>query len=227
MNSKQIAIKYLAPKLNDPKMIFFDLKILESILFWARHSAREFFSTQPSKIFLLNYIDDMGPIVDEYFINRSNKMYRDAIKKKNSLFIRLCSSEKVIEWIISRYINLFVSLSTNEKYKNYINISKLKIPFHDDIISNHNNDIEDILEFEKIQKLPKEQIIKALKFIREDVFYDNSFDKEEDLQYLCEKLELDTNEIIALETISLYKFKKEQVENGNFQLAFIFESEVA
>ena len=29
------------------------------------------------------------------------------------------------------------------------------------------------------------------------------------------------------ETIILTKFKKEQVENGNFQLAFIFESEVA
>ena len=48
-----------------------------------------------------------------------------------------------------------------------------------------------------------------------------------DMQYLCEKLELNIDEIIAPETIILTKFKKEQVENGNFQLAFIFESEVA
>lgn len=220
MNSKQIAIKYIAPKIEDPKMIFFDIKILESILFWARHSTREFFSTQPSKMFLIHYVDDIGPIVEEYLFCRAKKMYKDAMKKKNSLFNSLYSSEKVIEWIISRYINLFVSLSTNVKYKNYIDIYKLKLSFHDEMISN-NNDIEDILEFEKLQKLPKEQIIKALKSIWEDGYFDNSLDKE-DIEELSKKFNLNFKDIF--ETCELVKLnlEKVQIKNGNAQLVLVF-----
>lgn len=225
MNSKQIAKEFLAPKLDDPKMIFFDLEILKSILFWARDCAREFFGTQKSKMFLIHYIDDVGPFVEEYFIKRANKMYKNAVDKKNSLFNSLYSSEKVIDWIICRYINVFLSLTTNKKYKNHIDISKLKIPISDDIKIDEYS-IEDMLEFEKVQKLPKEEIVRALKFIWEDFFYDYYLDKE-DIQYLCEKLEINIDEIIVPETTNLPKFKKEQVENSHFQLAFIFESEVA
>lgn len=67
-------------------MIFFDLKILKSILFWARDCAREFFGTQKSKMFLIHYIDDVGPLVEEYFILRANKMYKNAVNKKEFSF---------------------------------------------------------------------------------------------------------------------------------------------
>ena len=57
MNSKQIAIKYIGQKINNPKIIFEDLNIFKSILFFSRDAAREYFSTQLSKYFLVDYID--------------------------------------------------------------------------------------------------------------------------------------------------------------------------
>lgn len=82
MYSNQIAIKYLAPKLNDPKEIFLNEEIFELVLFWARESAREFFATQITKMFLVHYVDDIGPIVDEYLFSRAKKIYKDATKKR-------------------------------------------------------------------------------------------------------------------------------------------------
>lgn len=65
MNSKEIAIKYLAAKIDDTRMIFADLETFKLVLSWARDCAREFFSTQQSKMFLIHYIDDVALIVDE------------------------------------------------------------------------------------------------------------------------------------------------------------------
>ena len=161
MHSKQIAVEYLAPKISNPAMIFKDINIFKSILPWAKDSAKEFFETQTSKMFLTSYVDDVAPIVDEYLINRATKMYEKAIKSQNKLFSNLCSSQKTVAWIIDRWINTFINLTSNPAYKDYIDISKIKIAFNDEISTTHSN-IEDILEFEKLQKLPKEQIIKAL-----------------------------------------------------------------
>jgi hypothetical protein len=165
-------------------------------------------------------VDDVGLIVDKYLICRLNKMYQNALKKRNKLFWCLASSAKTISWLIDRWINTFLNL-LNKKYLNYIDITKIKIGFNQDM-GHYDSDIDEILEFEKLQKLPKEQIMKALKFIYEDVFYDNSFDKEEDIQYLCEKLELDINEIITLKTINLPKFKKVQINEVYVQLTLEF-----
>ena len=52
MTSKQIAVEYLAPKIDDPAMIFKNINIFKSILPWAKDSAKEFFETQTSKMFL-------------------------------------------------------------------------------------------------------------------------------------------------------------------------------
>ncbi len=183
MHSKQIAVEYLAQKISNPAMIFKDINIFKSILPWARDSAKEFFETQTSKMFLTSYVDDVAPVVDEYLINRATKMYEKAIKSQNKLFSNLCSSQKTVAWIIDRWINTFINLTSNPAYKEYIDISKIKIAFNDEISATHSN-IEDILEFEKLQKLPKEQIIKALKFIWEDGYFDSSLDKE-DIEYLC------------------------------------------
>ena len=80
MNSKQIAIKYIAEKIDDTRMIFADLEIFKLVLSWSRDCAREFFSTQQSKMFLIHYIDDVALIVDEYLIDRANKMYQNELK---------------------------------------------------------------------------------------------------------------------------------------------------
>ena len=100
MNSKQIAIKYIGQKINNPKIIFEDLNIFKSILFFSRDAAREYFSTQLSKYFLVDYIDDVAPVVDEYMLVRVEKMYKKAFKTQNRLFENLCSSETTISWLI-------------------------------------------------------------------------------------------------------------------------------
>ena len=220
MNSKHIAIQYLAPKIKDSKTIFFDLEIFKSVLCWARDSAREFFATQQSKMFLLHYIDDIAPVVDEYLISRANKMYKNALKKRNKLFWNLDSREKVIEWIINRYINIFVSISTNRKYKEYTDITKIRIRFDQDIAF-YSSDIEEEIEFEKLKKLPKESIKKALKKVWKDSKYDLDFDYL-DFEELCCKFGFNANEVVGSHVFEEPKFSKYQVEIGQFQLKLLF-----
>ena len=215
-----MAIQYLAPKIKDSKTIFFDLEIFKSVLCWARDSAREFFATQQSKMFLLHYIDDIAPVVDEYLISRANKMYKNALKKRNKLFWNLDSREKVIEWIINRYINIFVSISTNKKYKEYTDITKIRIHFDQDIAF-YSSDIEEEIEFEKLKKLPKESIKKALEKVWEDSKYDLDFDYL-DFEELCCEFEFDANEVVGSQTFEEPKFFKHQVNNKHYQLELLF-----
>ena len=220
MKSKQIAIKYLAPKISDPPMIFKDINIFKSILPWAKDSAEEFFETQTSKMFLTSYIDDVSPIVDQYLINRVTKMYEKAIKSQNKLFSNLCSSQKTVAWIIDRWINIFINLTSNPAYKDYIDISKIKIVFNDEINTIHSN-IEDIMELENLQKLPKKQIINALKFIWEDRYFDNSLDKE-DIEELCEKFDVSIKDVFGTCNLVNLNFKKEQIKNEYYQVIINF-----
>ena len=77
------------------------------------------------------------------------------------------------------------------------------------------------MEFEKLQKLPKEQIIKALKFIWEDGYFDNSLDKD-DIDELCKKFDLSIKDVFGTDDLVKLNLKKEQAENGNSQLVIIF-----
>ena len=126
MNSKQIAVEYLAPKISNPEMIFKDENIMKSILFWAHESARELFATQPSKMFLVQFVDDVAPLVDEYLLGKAIKMYEKALRTKNKLFDNLCSSQKTVAWIIDRWYNMFVNLTSNPRYRDYINIKNIQ-----------------------------------------------------------------------------------------------------
>ena len=153
-------------------------------------------------------------------LTRKEKMYKKALITKNKLFSNLCSSQKTVSWLIDRWINVFINLTTNRNYRDYIDISKIKIAFNDEISTTHSN-IEDILEFEKLQKLPKEQIIKALKFIWEDGYFDNSLDKD-DIDELCKKFDLSIKDVFGTDDLVKLNLKKEQAENGNSQLVIIF-----
>ncbi|MBD3839992.1 MAG: hypothetical protein IE878_06375, partial [Epsilonproteobacteria bacterium] len=88
-------------------------------------------------------------------------------------------------------------------------------------ISTTHSNTEDILEFEKLQKLPKEQIIKALKFIWEDGYFDSSLDKE-DIEYLCKKFDLSIKDVFGTDDLVKLNLKKEPTENGHSQLVFVF-----
>lgn len=224
MNSKQLAVKYLAPRISNPAMIFKNINIFKSILPWAKDSAKEFFETQATKRFLTSYVDDVAPIVDEYLTSRAIKMYEKAIKYKNKLFRNLCSSKKTVAWIIDRWINTFINLTTNPKYKEYIDISKTKITFNENISTTHNN-IDNILEFEKLKKFPKVEIINALKFVWEDAYFDESLDKD-DMEELCKKFDFSIKDVFGTDELVNLNLKKEQTESGHSQLVFVFETEI-
>ena len=218
MNSKQIAIKYIAEKIDDTRMIFADLEIFKLVLSWARDCAREFFSTQQSKMFLIHYIDDVALIVDEYLIDRANKMYQNALKKRNKLFLSLSSSEETISWLIDRWINTFLNL-TNEKYLNFVDITKI-ISFDQDAAF-YTSNVEEEIEFEKLKRLPPEQIIKALKKVWIDAIYDIEFDYQ-DFNQLCCQFGFNANEVVGSHAFEEPQLTKYQVEIGQYQLKLLF-----
>lgn len=221
MRAKKIAEELLARQIKISKNILLDINILCEVLFWARESAREYFSSEVNKLFLVYYIDDVAPIVDEYIINKSNKMYEKAIKSQNKLFQNLYSNEKTISWIIDRWINTFLNLTTNPNYRDYIDIKNLKVEFIDENYDFNDDKLELGIEFEKVKKLSKKEKIKLLKEVWKEARYDD-FD-EQDMLYLAEKLGLKLNEVFdnCGDLIKL-NLKKEQDESGNSQLVIVF-----
>ena len=221
MRAKKIAEELLARQIKISKNILLDINILSEVLFWARESAREYFSSEVNKLFLVSYIDDVAPIVDEYIINKSNKMYEKAIKSLNKLFQNLYSIEKTICWIIDRWINTFLNLTTNSNYRDYIDIKNLKVEFIDENYGFNDDKLELGIEFEKVKKLSKKEKIKLLKEVWKEARYDD-FD-EQDMLYLAEKLGLKLNEVFdnCGDLIKL-NLKKEQDESGNSQLVIVF-----
>jgi hypothetical protein len=221
VRAKKIAEELLARQIKISKNILLDINILSEVLFWARESAREYFSSEVNKLFLVSYIDDVAPIVDEYIINKSNKMYEKAIKSQNKLFQNLYSNEKTISWIIDRWINTFLNLTTNSNYRDYIDIKNLKVEFIDENYGFNDDKLELGIEFEKVKKLSKKEKIKLLKEVWKEARYDD-FD-EQDMLYLAEKLGLKLNEVFdnCVDLIKL-NLKKEQDESGNSQLVIVF-----
>ncbi len=221
MRAKKIAEELLARQIKISKNILLDINILSEVLFWARESAREYFSSEVNKLFLVSCIDDVAPIVDEYIINKSNKMYEKAIKSQNKLFQNLYSNEKTISWIIDRWINTFLNLTTNSNYRDYIDIKNLKVEFIDENYGFNDDKLELGIEFEKVKKLSKKEKIKLLKEVWKEARYDD-FD-EQDMLYLAEKLGLKLNEVFdnCGDLIKL-NLKKEQDESGNSQLVIVF-----
>lgn len=221
MRAKKIAEELLARQIKISKNILLDINILSEVLFWARESAREYFSSEVNKLFLVSYIDDVAPIVDKYIINKSNKMYEKAIKSQNKLFQNLYSNEKTISWIIDRWINTFLNLTTNSNYRDYIDIKNLKVEFIDENYGFNDDKLELGIEFEKVKKLSKKEKIKLLKEVWKEARYDD-FD-EQDMLYLAEKLGLKLNEVFdnCGDLIKL-NLKKEQDESGNSQLVIVF-----
>jgi hypothetical protein len=221
VRAKKIAEELLARQIKISKNILLDINILSEVLFWARESAREYFSSEVNKLFLVSYIDDVAPIVDEYIINKSNKMYEKAIKSQNKLFQNLYSNEKTISWIIDRWINTFLNLTTNSNYRDYIDIKNLKVEFIDENYGFNDDKLELGIEFEKVKKLSKKEKIKLLKEVWKEARYDD-FD-ERDMLYLAEKLGLKLNEVFdnCGDLIKL-NLKKEQDESGNSQLVIVF-----
>jgi hypothetical protein len=219
MQSIEIAKQLLAPKINNPISVFTDSKLFEDVLFWARESARELFSTQVTKLDLVRKIDDLGMVVDEIMTKTSHKMLDRGKRGKNSLFTRLCSSEKTIEWLIQRWANVFVNIATNKNYKDHIDACALGKYLSDNIGIEQDLDFE--LMIEDLKKLPKNELKTGLKKFYDEMLFDWDLDLK-DFEETCEKYKVTSKEVLGYDPYELPQMKIEPTESGHSQLVLFF-----
>ncbi|MCG3686981.1 hypothetical protein AB0W27_00145 [Aliarcobacter butzleri] len=217
MNSKQIAMYYIAKQVTDPKDIFLNEKLFKDVIFWARESAKELLNTQNNKRFLLNYIDDIGSIIDEYMNIRRLKMFYKKFKKKNKY-----SCEEIISFIICRWLNVFYNLTSNSRYRDFIDISKTRELYQETIIYYELHTAKNSIEIERINKLDRKIIQKGLKKVWVDSISDMDFDIL-DFQDLCYKFGFSLIDILIYNPWILPQMSKQDTNNNNYQLVLVFQ----
>jgi hypothetical protein len=95
---------------------------------------------------------------------------------------------------VDRWINTFLNL-INEKYLNSIDITKIKIDFNEDMCF-YSSNIDEIIEFEKLKKLSKKQIKKALRSVWIDTLGDFQLDIDQ-FNELCKKFNLNALSVLG------------------------------
>lgn len=219
MNSKQIAMYYIGKQVTDPKDIFLNEKLFKDVIFWARESAKELLNTQNNKRFLLNYIDDIGSIIDEYMNIRRLKMFYKKFKKKNKY-----SGEEIISFIICRWLNVFYNLTSNSRYRDFIDISKIRESYEETHIDYALQKVENDIEIERINKLDRKIIQGALKKVWEDSIGDIDFDII-DFQNLCYKFGFRPMDILIYDPWIVPQMSKQAINNSNYQLFIVFNDD--
>lgn len=217
MNSKQIAMYYIGKQVTDPKDIFLNEKLFKDVIFWARESAKELLNTQNNKRFLLNYIDDIGSIIDEYMNIRRLKMFYKKFKKKNKY-----SGEEIISFIICRWLNVFYNLTSNSRYRDFIDISKIRELYQETIIDYELETAKNSIEIERINKLDRKIIQKGLKKVWVDSIRDMDFDIL-DFQDLCYKFGFSLIDILIYNPWIVPQMSKQDTNNNNYQLVLFFQ----
>ncbi|MBF7071057.1 hypothetical protein [Aliarcobacter butzleri] len=217
MNSKQIAMYYIGKQVTDPKDVFLNEKLFKDVIFWARESAKELLNTQNNKRFLLNYIDDIGSIIDEYMNIRRLKMFYKKFKKKNKY-----SGEEIISFIICRWLNVFYNLTSNSRYRDFIDISKTRELYQETIIDYELQTAENSIEIERINKLDRKIIQKGLKKVWVDSISDMDFDIL-DFQELCYKFGFSLIDILIYNPWIVPQMSKQDTNNNNYQLVLVFQ----
>ncbi|QOP45551.1 hypothetical protein [Sulfurimonas paralvinellae] len=125
MKAIDIATEYCSKNIRYSEDIFLIDEIFEDACFWARESCREMFQTNSMRIDLVRKIDDVGAEVDRYMHGKRFKMLKNAKQGKNSLCLALISKKATIKWFVQRWINIFMNITTNPKYKTYIDIGSI------------------------------------------------------------------------------------------------------
>lgn len=138
MKAIDIATEYYSKNIRCSKDIFLEDKIFETACFWARESCREMFATNSLRFDLVWKIDDIGIEVDRYMYKKRFKMLENARLHKNSLCKSLNHPKKAIKWFIQRWINIFMNIATNPKYKAYIDVGSICLEIDENI--SHNED---------------------------------------------------------------------------------------
>ena len=217
MNSKQIAMYYIGKQVTDPKDVFLNEKLFKDVIFWARESAKDLLNTQNNKRFLISLIDEIGTIVDGYMNIRRLKMFNKKFKKNNKY-----SGEEIISFIIYRWLNVFYNLTSNNKYRDFIDISKIRESYDEETIIDYElQTVENELEIERINKLDIKIIKEALKKVWEDSIGDMDFDIL-DFQDLCFKFGFSPMDILIYDPWIVPKMSKQATNNSNYQLVLVF-----
>ena len=158
----------------------------------------------------------------DYFYNISSKNLKSKLSKTHLPGTkRILSSknvEEVIKMIQSRILNDMKNLSTNPKYKNFIDI---KIIDYFEVAEEINNEYETMLMLEDFKRIDTNTLISGLKKVWNDLKYDSDFDTQ-DLLELCNKFNMEVKDVIEIEEFEQEKFGCEQTESGNFQLVLNF-----
>lgn len=195
------------------KTVYDVVDFLDSILELAREDV---FKIAKSKRIVFSDFDFTFSCAVEILKKQLKKKHLKAIDR----FFKCENIDSAINWLVARILNNMRN-TVNQRYSQYCFPEVIQLY---EVLEEADND--DVIEVPNLKKIDKFILKEGLTQLWKESIFDMDF-MYKDMQYLCEKLELNIDEIIAPETIILTKFKKEQVENGNFQLAFIFESEVA
>lgn len=136
-----------------------------------------------------------------------------------SRFLQCENISNAVSWLITRLLANMRNITTNPRYALFCAPSFGQL--HENIKSSDElENMLELLELERVNKFSKKEKIKFLKEVWKDAKYDD-FD-EEDMNYLCEKLDLTLDEVFDDKgDLCKLNLKKIQIEDGNYQLELI------
>jgi hypothetical protein len=186
------------------KTIYDVLNFLDSILELAREDV---YKIAKSKRIIFSDFDFTFSCAVEILKNQLKKKHLKAIDR----FFKCENIDSAINWLIGRILNNMRN-TINQRYIQYC---------FPQVIQLYEAERDEATEVPNLEKIDKFILKEGLTQLWKESIFDMDF-MYKDMQYLCEKLELNIDEIIAPETMNLPKFKKEQAESGNSQLVFVF-----
>lgn len=146
--------------------------------------------------------------------NQLSKKHLKAIKR----FYECENLEIAIKFIIERLLNNMKNLSTNRRYKDFIEI---KLVNYEIDIADEANCIDTLMVYEDLKRISKDEIVSGLKRLWTQSRYDADFELQ-DIQDLCKKFNIKEADVIKEEELNQPKLVGEQVANGHSQLTLIF-----
>lgn len=123
MEDKDLFQKLFAKKWKDPMALVKDIANDIDHIFWgcARDFAKEILSKTPHWYWVVYYIDDYAPLVEDNI--QLKKWIKWAEEGKGSLNCHLTDTQTLIRWLLDRYVNQFKNLF-DVRYKNHIKAIK-------------------------------------------------------------------------------------------------------
>ena len=164
-----------------------------------------------SKRLLFNDFDFTFSCAVEILKNQLKKKHLKAIDR----FLKCKNIESAINWLIGRILNNMRN-NINKRYSQYCFPQVIQLY---EVLEEAEKD--EAIEVPNLENIDKFILKKGLTQLWKESIFDMDF-MYKDMQYLCEKVKLNIDEIIPPETMNLPKFKKEQAESGNSQLVFVF-----